>query len=130
MSKTLQWQSTAFKYIRSLVLGLPIHSFFLVPCSGMAEELQHLPGANSACSTAGWLEGHCQFINSIIILLWKVIIFSICRNLSDRWERLRVDLNKIITNVKNVCKTLNILYLSKVWTHLLIQGLFVIFTLF
>lgn len=41
------------RIIRSLVLVLPICSLFLVPGSGMAEQLQHLLGANSANSTAG-----------------------------------------------------------------------------
>ena len=41
------------KIIRSLVLVLPICSLFLVAGSGMAAELQHLPGTNSADSTAG-----------------------------------------------------------------------------
>lgn len=45
----------SFIIIRLLVLVLPTWSLFLVAGSGMAEQLQHLIGANSANSTAGWI---------------------------------------------------------------------------
>ena len=57
------------KNIRSFVLVLSVCSLFLVAGLGMAEELQHSPGAKSANSTAGF--------NNIIILLANMFIFDL-----------------------------------------------------
>ena len=53
---TLQMLLKRDRIIRSFVLLLSMCSLFLVAGSGMAEELQNLPGANSANSTAGWFK--------------------------------------------------------------------------